>query len=40
MMQNYIISARKKKKKQEFAFFTYVFAQKLLEKKFMIQKTQ
>ena len=38
ILQNYIFSFRKKKKKQEFAFFTRVFAQKLQEKRFMIQK--
>lgn len=38
ILQSYIFSARKKKKKQEFAFFTRVFAQKLQEKRFMIQK--
>lgn len=30
--------SEKRKKKQEFAFFTRVFAQKLQEKRFMIQK--
>lgn len=38
ILQSYIFSFRKKKKKQEFAFFTCVFAQKLQEKRFMIQK--
>jgi hypothetical protein len=39
-VQSYIFSVRKKKKKQKFAFFTNVFAQKVQENKFMIQKAQ
>lgn len=39
ILQRYIFSVRKRKK-QEFAFFTCVFAQKLQEKRFMIQKKQ
>ena len=41
ILQNYIFSFRKKKKKQEFAFFTCVFAQKLQENKvYDTKKTQ
>ena len=38
ILQSYISSVRKKKKKQKFAFFSSVFAQKLQEIRFMIPK--
>lgn len=40
ILQSYIFSVRKKKKKQKFAFFSSVFAQKLQEIRFMRPKTQ
>ncbi len=38
ILQSYIFSVRKKKKKQKFAFFSSVFAQKLQEIRFMRPK--